>query len=186
MKKIISLALAMGILLSGCAKQVYAPPDYSVHTDAIRQADKAGVFVLTTSTGEFYDFNLFGMNRDYLGDPDDIQSYLPAGWIADSFYANPERFSDMYLVPMGSRTYASFVGPQEYEIGREGGLSWAVPWCAGFYALCCQVKPDLTPKEFIAAVKETAVTADIEHDGKAYPLKNIVDPAAVIALLQRR
>lgn len=51
---------------------------YQQLTDAIGQADKAGVFVLTT-TGEFYDFNLLGMGRDYLGDPDDIQSYLPAG-----------------------------------------------------------------------------------------------------------
>ncbi|MEG1579440.1 MAG: hypothetical protein RR336_11820, partial [Oscillospiraceae bacterium] len=55
--------------------------------------------------------------------------------------------SNDILVPMGGRTYAGSTGTTDYEIGSSGGMSWAVPWCAGFYALCCQVKPDITSKE---------------------------------------
>ena len=85
---------------------------------------------------------------------------------------------------MGSRTYASFAGEQNYEISHSGGLSWAVPWCAGFYALCCQVKPDITPQEFIDAVNATSVPAEIEHGGKTYNFGRIVNPAEVIKTLQ--
>ncbi len=111
-------------------------PGYEQLTKAIKLADKAGIFVLTTSTNLFYDFKLMGMGRDYLAAPDDICSYIPASWAAENFYANPERYQEFYLVPMGSRTYAGCTGEQDYEIAYSGGLSWAVPWFAGFYALC--------------------------------------------------
>ena len=127
-----------------------------------------------------------GMGRDYLADPDDICSYIPASWAAENFYAAPERYQEFYLVPMGSRTYAGCTEEQDYEIVYSGGMSWAVPWFTGLYALCCQVKPDLTPTEFIAAVKDAAVTTDIEHDGNTYQFGNIVDPAATIKILESK
>lgn len=148
---------------------------YREMTDAIRQADEAGVLVMTTSTAQYYDFTLFGMDRDYLADPDDMDSYEPASWIADRAASQPQFFSDFTLVPMGSRTYAAPTGNGDYEIGHNGGLSWAVPWCAGFYALCCQVKPEITPSEFIETVKATSVPVGFG---------NIVDPAAAIKSLQ--
>ncbi len=155
---------------------------YQEITDAIRKAEEENIFVITTSTEEYYDFELFGMNRDYDRDPDDVKSYLPAGWVAEKFYANPDvpSFQSLTMVPMGSRTYAGCTGVTDYEIGHEGGLSWAVPWCAGFYAMCCQVKPDLTSQEFIDIVKSTSVTKELNHDGKTYPFGKIVNPAAVI------
>lgn len=158
---------------------------YEELTSAIKKADQENIFVITTSTDEYYDFTLFGMNRDYANDPDDFDSYLPAGWIEDEFYAHPDAYSDLILVPMGSRTYAGFTGQDDYELGHEGGLSWAVPWCAGFYALCCQVKPDITPQEFIDTVKSTGVTTDIVHDGQTYKFGTIVNPAEVIHELQQ-
>lgn len=158
---------------------------YQELTDAIDKANNENIFVITTSTNMYYNFSLFGMNRDYLKDPDDFNSYLPAGWIAEDFYANPNAYNDMIMVPMGSRTYASCTGTENYEIGREGGLSWAVPWCAGFYALCCQVKPDITPDEFIDAVKSTAVTIDLVHDDNTYKFGKIINPAGVIEQLQQ-
>lgn len=49
---------------------------YKEITDAIKKADEQNVFVITTSTQEYYkDFALFGMDRDYLDDPDDFNSY---------------------------------------------------------------------------------------------------------------
>jgi hypothetical protein len=157
---------------------------YEELTSAIDEANEENIFVITTSTDMYYDFDLFGMNRDYLKDPDDFNSYIPAGWIAKEFYTRPVLYQNFILVPMGSRTYASCTGTKNYEIGRNGGLSWAVPWCAGFYALCCQVKPDITPEEFIEAVKSTAVTIDLEHDGETYKFGKIINPAGVIDKLK--
>ncbi|MHB8129498.1 MAG: S8 family serine peptidase [Mobilitalea sp.] len=154
-------------------------------TNAIDKANDENIFVITTSTNSYYNFSLFGMNRDYLKDPDDFNSYMPAGWIAESFYSNPSAFNKFIMVPMGSRTYAACTGTENYEICHEGGLSWAVPWCAGFYALCCQVKPDITPEEFIEVVKSTAVTIDLAHDNKTYQFGQIINPTGVIEQLQK-
>ncbi|HEX3075952.1 MAG TPA: S8/S53 family peptidase, partial [Lachnospiraceae bacterium] len=146
----------------------YVPSDkgYKEVTDAIRKADEQNVFVITTSTEEFYKgFELMGMDRDYLDDPDKVDSFQPAAWVADEYFTNPGPFKNNILVPIGSRTIAEPTGDADYSIARNGGLSWGVPWCAGLYALCCQVKPDITPQEFIDLAYSTAVTADIEHDG---------------------
>ncbi len=159
---------------------------YQEITAAIEAAAKENVFVITTSTGEYYDFDLFGMSRDFLKDPEDFNSYTPAAWVKDYFYENPSAFQDMILFPMGSRAYAGFTGTEEYSIETPGGLSWSVPWCAGFYALCCQVKPDLTPQEFIQALKETGVTTELKREGKTYPFGKIVNPAEVIKALQNQ
>lgn len=157
---------------------------YDALQAAIADADMAGVFVITTSPGVYYTgFDFLGMNRNYGADPNVPTNYLPAGWLADSFYADPAPFADILLVPMGSRTYAGSHGADRYEIGREGGMSWAVPWMAGFYAMCCQVKPGITPQEFIDALNGTAVATDIEKDGETYRLGRVVAPDAVITAL---
>ena len=151
----------------------------------MRKPIQDNVFVITTATSAYYDINLMGMNRDYSEDPDDFDSYLPAGWLADDFYANPDAYSKWILVPMGSRTYAGCTGTDDYELGHEGGMSWAVPWCAGLYALCCQVKPDITPQEFIEALKSTAATTDLIHEGRTYRFGKIVNPPEVIKTLRQ-
>lgn len=158
---------------------------YDRITQAIRAADAENVFVITTGTEEFYPFNLFGMSRDYMADPDDPQSYRPAAWIEKAFYRDPKAFPNLTMVPMGSRTYAACVGADQYEMNNEGGLSWAVPWFAGFYALGCQVKPDLTPAEFIKVVKSTAMTTQLTYREKTYDFGKMVNPAAVIEALQQ-
>ncbi len=158
---------------------------YDAVTAAIKKADEQNVFVLTTSTNEYYkNFSLFGIDRDYPDDPDSFHSYQPAAWISNDFYAHPSRFDDFILFPIGSRTYAGCTGEDVYAIGRNGGLSWAVPWCAGLYALCCQVKPDITPQEFIDIVNSTAVTTEITHNSQTYKLGKIINPAGVIEKLK--
>lgn len=164
---------------------------YKELQSAIKKADGEDIFVITTSTEEYYkDFDLFGVDRDYLADPDDYNSYTPASWVnRNSFYpmsakSEPVPWDSMTLFPMGSRTYASCTGAGNYEIGHNGGLSWAVPWCAGFYAMCCQVKPDITPQEFISVVNSTSVSTEISYDGQAYTFGKIINPAEVIKTLQ--
>ncbi|MGO5113787.1 S8 family serine peptidase [Candidatus Avoscillospira sp. LCP25S3_F1] len=164
----------------------YSPEDngYEELMDAIERADRDNIFVITTSLGEFYDIDICGLGRDYWSDPDNIQSYYPSDWYAENFFANPARFTNAIFVPMDSRTLADAAGPREYQIAHEGGLSWAVPWLAGLYALCCQVKSDLTPNEFLEAVMSTAVYHEIEHDNSMYQLGPIVNPAETVNLLK--
>ncbi|MDR1664292.1 MAG: S8/S53 family peptidase [Clostridiales bacterium] len=167
----------------------YAPTDkgYQALNDAIKKADEQNIFVLTTSTEAFYEnFSLFGMDRAYAASPDEVNSFRPASWVAEDFYTRPKNpfYTESIHFPMGSRTYAACTGPEEYEIAHDGGLSWAVPWCAGFYALCCQVDPEITPQKFIDLITSTAVSNEFTYSGKTYSLNKIVSPAAVIAALQ--
>lgn len=66
-----------------------------------------------------------------------------------------------------------------YEIVYNGGMNWAVPWLAGFYALCCQAEPEITPAEFVEEITSTTQTVSLPYGAQA----NIIDPAAVIARL---
>ena len=70
---------------------------------------------------------------------------------------------------------SGFTGENGYEIGYSGAMSWTMPWLAGLYALCCQVKPEITPDEFRQTVRETA---QVKSFGK------LVDPVAIIRQLQ--
>lgn len=156
---------------------------YEEIQEAIKKADRDNIFVITTTTKIFYkDFQLFGMNKDFLADPDDFNAYFPAKWYD---YSNSSNINNTILFPM-SRTYASCNSEHDYEINYVGGLSWAVPWCAGFYALCCQVKPEITPHEFIDIVNETSIPAKIDHDGETYNFGKIANPMEVVKILQRK
>ncbi|HML48063.1 MAG TPA: S8/S53 family peptidase, partial [Clostridia bacterium] len=157
---------------------------YEAMREAIALADQEGMFVITTTTEDYYHFNLLGMGRNYVEDPEDFQSYRPASWTEKEFYTG-FTLPNALMVPMGSRTYASCWDTKGYEIVRPGGLSWTVPWCAGFYALCCQVKPDITPQEFIRLSMETAVTTQLEHNGRTYEFGKIINPQGVMEALKR-
>lgn len=147
--------------------------------EAIEQADKEGVFVITTSTKENYDFALMGLGREFMSDPDKAESYLPGYFWAESYYEDPkdEFWNDILLVPMDGRTYASWTGTQEYEFGAGAGLSWTCPWLAGMYALCVQENSAITPQQFVKLALETGDT--IELDGEI-EFGRIVNPERLI------
>jgi len=163
---------------------------YKELQEAIDKANGENIFVITTSTEEYYKkFKLFGADRDYYANPDDFTSYEPANWVRESVLSgNNIWVKDSILFPMGSRTYAGCTGTENYDIVHDGGLSWSVPWCAGFYALCCQVKPDITPEEFIEIITATSVPAEIVRNltGEIYNFGSIVNPDGVIKELQVR
>lgn len=166
----------------------FGPEDkgYDAMVKAIDQADKENIFVITTSTEQSYPgFFLHGMDRAYLQDPDDVHSYSPAGWVTEDFYQNPDEYQSNIWFPMGSRSVASCTGAKNYELSYAGGLSWAVPWCAGFYALCCEVKPEITPGEFIQLLQDTSETVELVHEGKSYQFGKIVNPQAAVERLQK-
>ncbi len=150
---------------------------------AVQAALKQGVLVLTTNPEHFYDFSFTGMNRDGLADPNDPAAYRPATWYLDMKPHQVKLPEDHILVPM-SRTYAACVGEADYEWGYEGGMSWAVPWLAGFYALCCQADPECTPERFFEAVKGAATFELVYGPAKTF-FGKVIDPAAAIEALQK-
>lgn len=74
--------------------------------------------------------------------------------------------------------------PTAMNSPHPGGLSWSVPWLAGMYALCLQVDNDLTPEEFNRKAFETGTVQTIEYQGKQYELGTIIDPEALIEVLE--
>ena len=157
---------------------------YNEITDAVNEAKAAGIFVISSSIEEIYGFKFHGLGRNPLANPDDVGSYLPGSWWARDFYTGKYR-EPRLLVPMDSRTTASPNGNEDYVFYREGGWSWSIPYLAGMYALAAQVKPEITPEEFWKIALETGQTIEILHEGQTYQLGPILDPAALIAALQR-
>lgn len=157
---------------------------YKELVDAIATANKEGILVITTSLMRTYGFDLLGLSRDYWSDPDDPNIYVPSYWYEDLFYTRPDNYGDKYIfVPVGSRTVADSTGIKKYQISKAGGMSWGVPWFAGFYALCCQVNPDITPQKFISVVKNTAQESTFLHEGNIYHFQQIVDPICAVEYL---
>ena len=85
---------------------------------------------------------------------------------------------------MDCRTVASPAGEGEYAYFAEGGMSWAVPYVAGLYALACQVRPEITFEEFLAAAQAAAGPVSTwTEEGREYPYGRVVDPEALLARL---
>ncbi len=146
---------------------------------AIEQAKDAGIFPITVSLDTTFGWNIKGLGRNPFSEPDQFQSYQPASWWEQDLIE--QRLpKDTLLLPMDSRTTASPTGREDYVFYAQGGMSWAVPYLAGMYALAIQVKPDITPEEFWAAAIKTGKTIQIQHEGKEYPFGVILDPPALI------
>lgn len=176
-KKIRVISVSMGYRKSLAGRRVIS---------AIERAKEEGVFVITTAPEYNYGFRYNGLGRDNNSDPDSFDSYMPGLFWEDSLYSgyHSDDPASTLLVPMDARTYASSSSSDGYEFCSQGGLSWSAPWLSGLYALCVQVKPDITPEEFIERAFETGVQKTIIHNGKGYTLGMIVDPVSLIESLK--
>lgn len=152
---------------------------------AVERAKNNGIFVVTSSLAEtYYGFNFMGLGRDINEDPNKFNSYRPGLFWNDLYYNNPDNFSNYLLVPMDSRSVASPTGVDDYVFYRRGGLSWSIPYIAGLYALSCQVKPDITPEEFLKAAVDTGEIITYGDDIK-YELSKIVNPEKLIKAIKK-
>lgn len=148
---------------------------------AIDRARAKGILVVTTSTGNYYDFKFTGLGRSPLADPGAAASYGPGMFWSADFFAGRAKFAEgRLLVPMDSRTTAAPDGDDDYVFYSDGGMSWSAPYIAGLYALACQAGPQVTPEAFLKKAMETSVTVRVKKDGKELELKGIADPAALI------
>jgi subtilisin family serine protease len=166
-------AISMSIGLNSAYK------GYDEFMAAIQDAKEAGIFPITVSLDKTHGQNILGMGRDSLSDPDQFQSYKPASWWEQGFIEQglPQ---DTLLLPMDSRTTASPTGKEDFVFYPQGGMSWAVPYLAGMYALAVQVNPQITQEEFLTAAMKTGKTIQIQLDGKEYEFGTILDPQKLI------
>lgn len=158
---------------------------YYETVDAVNRAREQGIFVVSSSLQDTYGYALQGLGRSWDGDADDAGTYMPGSFWLNSFYREEYANSNVLLVPMDRRTTADSSGDEGYVYYAEGGLSWAIPYAAGLYALACQVKKDITPREFWDKALRTGDSIDIEKDGNIYQLKRIVNPVKLIESLKQ-
>ena len=158
---------------------------YTDMVAAVNEAKKAGIFVISMSIHDTYGWDMMGMGRSVLADPNDFGSYtIPAFWSGDNF--DPKYFSTNYLlIPMDARTTASPTGNKDYVFYSTGGMSWTAPYLAGVYALACQIDPKITPEKFWSTALQTGKTTQVEYNGKQISFGVILNPQALITKLQK-
>lgn len=147
---------------------------------AVMRAKEQGIFVVSSSLYRTYGYNLDGLGRNPLKNPDETSSYEPGLFWASQYYGNHGQINKTLLIPMDSRTTASSTGNNDYVFYRTGGISWVIPYTAGLYALACQVKHDITPDVFWAKALSTGDTIKVKNNGNEYELKKIVNPERLI------
>jgi hypothetical protein len=159
--------------------------DYDDFMSAVEEAKAAGIFTMAVNLDQMYGWNIMGLGRDPLSDPNDFRSYKPAAWWEQSFY--DQSFpQDTLLITVDARTTASPTGKEDYVFYSPGGMSWTVPYLAGMYALAAQVKPDIRPEEFWETALDTGRTLQIQHEGKDYEFGVILNPQALIKAINNK
>ena len=157
-----------------------------VFLEAVDRAKEAGVFVITTTTYQYYDFlsketDFAGLGKiDYLSDPDDLSTYS-LGYFETS---NAEEYIDKLLLPMDARTTADPSGAEDYVFYAYGGYSWIAPYLAGLYALAIQVTPNITPDIFWKTALATSDKLKVRIDIKKYTFNHVISPNALIDKLK--
>ena len=153
---------------------------------AIARAREAGIAVVCVNSRDPLLELWMGMGRRCYGSYNNRADLRPGAFWEENLYAGDYRGGDgsLLLVPMDRRTLASPAGEDAYAYFAEGGMSWVCPYVAGLYALACQVKPEVTYEEFLAAAQATARPVSVWRDGETeYPYGRAVDPAALLEAL---
>ena len=152
---------------------------------AVAAAKQAGVLVTSSSISATHNVQINGLGRLPLADPDRFESYGPGMFWAKRL--NDTRLpKNALLMPMDSRCTAGPTGANDYAFYRQGGWSWITPYLAGVYALAVQVKPEITPDEFLSLALKTGHGMNWPQDNTKAPLGVIIDPVALIDALSQK
>ena len=84
----------------------------------------------------------------------------------------------LVFIPTGSRTTAATMGGAEYTYWAGGGLSWAMPYALGLYAIAIEIDPNLNQDELRKMIVDTAYV-----DGFG---RRIVNPVGFVASALKR
>ena len=176
--RVLSIAVGWGPKLKG----------YNEMVRVVEKVKREGILIVSASLNSCYEnrFYFSGLGRDPMADPDDFTSYSPGIWWDNKEYLFRIAKPNLLLVPMDSRCTASPTGNNDYVFYRTGGLSWAIPYLAGVYALACQANTLMTPELFLLNALKTGEELKVSKDGQEYNIGKIVNPVKLIASLQKR
>lgn len=133
--------------------------DLSLYKKAIEEARKSGIIFVDSNTI----FESGFMGGGSFTDKDDFDAYEEWLYSQDN-KRNRKFFEGKIIVPCDYRTIASSWHKKDknkndgYEFNGRGGISWAIPYLSGVFALMLQVKNNLTMDEMIKILKDTART----------------------------
>lgn len=107
-------------------------------------------------------------------DPEDVSKCTPGYPGMPAWPTSPARI----LVPASPRTTAEqrSKGDHTYQYCGRGGLSWAIPYCAGVLALGWQIRPDIPPRQMRDLLFESGHTTETDA--------RIIDPPAFVSLVR--
>lgn len=154
--------------------------------EAIGRAKEAGIFVIMTSSFQYYDFisqdtDFAGLGKaDFSGNPDDLSTYT----LGNFELGNAKAYLNKLLVPMDARTTADPSGTEDYAFYPYGGYSWVAPYLAGLYTLAIQVKPDITPVVFWDMALDTSSKLTVTIDDGQYTFNHVINPTGLINALK--
>ncbi|HKI19290.1 MAG TPA: S8 family serine peptidase [Isosphaeraceae bacterium] len=162
--RVISISLGINPRMKG----------FDLVKDAMSRAEQAGIYTVYVGA------DFMGLGREPLENPDEFTSFGPGEFWKRSWRGG----TGSLMVPMDSRCIAGPTGDSDYAFYRNGGMSWAVPWVAGLYALACQVNPQVTPEIFWETARKTGVITKIQRDGKAVEFGPVVNPRGLLEALR--
>lgn len=172
--KIRAISISLGL-------DVYAK-NVELVQESIKRAAAENIFVISVDSAGL------GISRVYNSDPNEYKNMRPGLFWGAEFRRNPESnyYKTDVFYPMDYRCTASPTGESDYVFYTGGGMSWAVPYMAGLYILCCQVDPEITPARFQQLALETAETVEFDEGGKKYQLPHVINPVSLIAKLKSK
>lgn len=127
------------------------PKDKARYKDIIKECEDNDIFVLTTSSYETHNFYFIGSDRNISKNLDNPENYSAPIFLKDKI--NNKQTHNYIMVPQDRITTASSTGDNDYVYYNNGGMSWAVPYMAGIYALAKSVLPSLTQQFYDVAIK---------------------------------
>ena len=147
--------------------------------EAKNKLEEQGVVVFATN-------DVQTLSRLHSSDnPDKVSSYCrPPYWWQKEEYADLAS-NRALIVPTDFRTTAAPNGIGDYVHYANGGLSWAVPYVAGLYALGVQVYPNLTKEIFKDAWAKTASKQVCEFNNTPFKVEMLANPEKLINYLKR-
>ncbi len=144
---------------------------------AVEKLDEHNIAVFTTN-------DVMTLSRTHSLLPADGTDYCrPAYWFETEEFPYYASMPDP-LVPTDFRVTAAPNGVHDYVHYANGGLSWAVPYLTGLYALGVQMYPLLTKELFLQTLRQTATPQTCTYQGKEFTARYLVNPAAFIKQLQ--
>lgn len=146
----------------------------------LREMKEQGIVVFTTNS------EICPLSRGHAtDDADDNAAYTRgATWWPEKEFAYYDKVEEV-LFPIDYRVTAAPNGNKDYVAYQNGGMSWAVPYAAGLYALGRQVYPDLTPELFWKTARETSAVTQVKGpSGKKYRVHHLVQPVKLIEKLE--